>query len=62
MINRKVIQKDNAIILSTGVDLGVQVIALLTGDKLGTSKEDAAKIISAEMNNEIVNRRDYNAK
>lgn len=62
MLNEKAVRKDNAVIISTGVDLGVKVMELLIGGSLGNSKEDAAKIISTEMNNEIVNRRDHNAR
>jgi hypothetical protein len=59
---QKEVRRQNAVITSAAVDLGVAIVKHLQGGALGNvNEEEVAEIISSEINNEVVNRRENNA-
>lgn len=62
MFGEKEIRKNNAIVAAGAIDLGLQVLSNLKGGMLGNTDEDLAAILTNEINNEVINRRDHNAK
>lgn len=56
-------RKQNAIVAACAVDLGLKTLMNLQGGQLGKiDAELMAQIISTELTNELINRRQHNAK